>query len=89
MPIFRVTYRCVPGIRWLVEDVEADRHDVRSNWHVFARVMCVIGVPRWVCALRVPDRDVAEVVTVSRVVLVSEVAENADRGGTTTADRPG
>lgn len=58
MPIFRVTYRCAPGVRWLMEDVEADRHDIRNNWHVFALVRSVVGLPRWTCALRVHDREV-------------------------------
>lgn len=80
MPVFRVTYRCVPGSRWLVEDVEADRHDIRSSWHVFARVTSVVGLPRWICALRVHDRDIWGVTR-------SDACEVASRRGETMASR--
>ncbi len=89
MPTFRVTYRCVPGSRWLVEDVEADRHDLRSSWHVFARVMCVVGVPRWVCALRVHDRDVSAVTPAEDCGSAPDVQGiRAERGGATLSHRP-
>ena len=61
MPTFRITYRPVPGVRWLVEDVEADRYAVVGCWHTWAAVVPVVGIPRWVCRLRVHERDVVEV----------------------------
>lgn len=61
MAIYRVTYRVSPGVRRLLEDVHADRHDVQSNWHVLSELAIVIGAPRWICALRVHSRDVVDV----------------------------
>lgn len=65
MAIYRVTYRVAPGVRRLLEDVHADRHDVHSNWHVLSQVSIVIGAPRWTCALRVHASDVTEVADVA------------------------
>ncbi len=58
MPTFRVTYRPYAGARrLLLEDIEADRHDIRGGWHVLAQVQLVC----WTCKLRAPARDVVDV----------------------------
>lgn len=62
VPTFRVTYTPYVGARrLLLEDVVADRHDLRGSWHVFAEVQLVCGMPRWICKLRAPAAEVIDV----------------------------
>ena len=45
---------CTPGSDPVV--VDAEEHRVEGAWHVFRRTTTVMGSPRTVVALRLPDR---------------------------------
>lgn len=66
MPTFRVIYDPRPGVRLLIEDIEADA--VRETMaHVELTVdMLVVGQPREVIALRVRRRDVTAILRLCR-----------------------
>ena len=61
MPTYRVLYVPRPGVRLLIEDVEADAL-VQTPLHwVLTRDAFVVGRPREIVALRVARRDVTAV----------------------------
>ena len=61
MPTYRVRYIPRPGVRLLIEDVEADAvRQTPVHW-VLIRYVLVVGRPREIVALRAARRDVAAV----------------------------
>ena len=61
MPTFRVIYDPRPGVRLLIEDIEADGI-IETPQHLVLTVdALVIGLPREIVALRVRRQDVTAV----------------------------
>ena len=61
MPTYRVIYDPRPGVRLLIEDVEADALRENSTHLELTLDMLVVGRPREVIALRVRRRDVTAI----------------------------
>ena len=67
MPTYRVLYVPRPGVRLLIEDVEADAL-VQTPLHwALTRDALVVGRPREIVALRVARRDVTAVLRLCAV----------------------